>query len=103
MAPRLLIIDDEEALLFLYQLILEPEGYDIRLASSGLPQVMNIDHVLPDLIIWDYHVGRDGCQEPLWQELKADPPTSAIPLILCTADANVLRKREGSFETQQSR
>jgi CheY-like chemotaxis protein len=97
MASRLLIIDDEEPLLFLYQLILEPEGYDIHVASSGLPQVMNIDHVLPDLIILDYHVGRDGRQEPLWQQLKADSPTSAIPLILCTADANVLRKREGSL------
>jgi len=90
MAPRLLIIDDEETLLFLYQQILEPEGYDLRLVSSGSPQVMDLDRFSPDVIILDYHVGRSGQNIPLWQQLKADLRTSAIPLILCTADANAL-------------
>ena len=93
MAPRLLVIDDEETLLFLYQLILEPEGYDIRLASSGVPQVMDIDHFSPDVIILDYHIGGSGRNVPLWQQLKASPSTSAVPLILCTADANALREQ----------
>ena len=93
MAPRLLVIDDEQDLLLLYQLILEPEGYEVYVASSGLPQVMDLEHVLPDLIILDYHVGRTGRQEPLWQQLKVFPPTSALPLILCTADANALREQ----------
>ena len=95
MTPRLLVIDDEQDLLLLYQLILEPEGYDVHLASSGLPQVMNLDHVLPDLIILDYHLRSYGRNEPLLQQLKAHPPTSATPLILCTADSNVLREQEG--------
>jgi two-component system phosphate regulon response regulator PhoB len=90
MAPRLLIIDDEETLLFLYQQMLEPEGYDLRLVSSGSPQVLDIDHFPPDLIILDYHVGRSGQNIPLWQRLKADRITSATPLILCTADAIAL-------------
>lgn len=94
MAPRLLVIDDEEALLFLYKLILEPEGYDVHLASSGLPQVMDLDHFLPDLIILDYRVGSSGRNVPLWQQLKASPRTSATPLILCTADAHALYEQE---------
>ncbi|HEU5379029.1 MAG TPA: response regulator [Ktedonobacteraceae bacterium] len=97
MIPRLLIIDDEQDLLLIYQLIFEPEGYDIRLASSRLQvsQVMNIEQFCPDLIILDYHLGRNSRNEPLLQQLKADPSLSAIPLILCTADANVLREQEG--------
>lgn len=97
MIPRLLVIDDEQDLLLIYQLIFEPEGYDIRLASSGLQvsQGMIIEQFRPDLIILDYHLGRNGRNEPLLQQLKADPFMSAIPLILCTADANVLRKQEG--------
>lgn len=94
MAPRLLVIDDEQDLLLLYQLILEPEGYDIYLASSGLPQAMNLEHVLPDLIILDYHLGKPGRKEPLLQQLRSSPPTSTIPLVLCTADANALREQE---------
>lgn len=97
MIPRLLIIDDEQDLLLIYQLIFEPEGYDIRLASSRLQvsQVMNIEQFCPDLIILDYHLGRNSRNEPLLQQLKADPFMSAIPLILCTADAHVLREQEG--------
>ncbi len=95
MAPRLLVIDDEQDLLLLYQLILEPEGYEVHLAPSGLPQVMDLEHVLPDLIILDYHLGRPSRQEPLWQQLKVFPPTSALPLILCTADENALREQAG--------
>ncbi|HET8841346.1 MAG TPA: hypothetical protein VFN35_07750 [Ktedonobacteraceae bacterium] len=37
---------------------------------------------------------RYGRPEPLLQQLKAYPPTSATPLILCTADATVLWERE---------
>lgn len=94
MAPRILVIDDEPDLLLLYRLILEPEGYTVHQASSGLPQVMDIEHVLPDLLILDYHVGRSQQNVPFWQQLKADPLTSALPLLLCTADANALDEQE---------
>jgi CheY-like chemotaxis protein len=94
MTPRLLVIDDDETQLLLYRLILEREGYDVHLIASGFPQAMNLDVVLPDLMIVDYHVGRHGRNEPLWQQLKAFPPTAAIPLILCTADAHALCAQE---------
>jgi CheY-like chemotaxis protein len=54
---------------------------------------MDLEHVLPDLIILDYHLGRPSRQEPLWQQLKANSLTSALPLILCTADAIALREQ----------
>jgi len=95
MAPRLLVIKDEEVLLFLYQLILEPEVSDIQLAASGLQQVMDIDHFPLDLIISDYHLGRYGRNASLWQQPKADPLMSALPPLLCTADTNALHKQEG--------
>lgn len=94
MTPRLLVIDDEKDLLLLYQLILEPEGYDVYLAPSLLPQVIDLDLVLPDLIILDYHLGGHGRKEPLLQQLRTSPSTSAIPVILCTADTNVILEQE---------
>jgi CheY-like chemotaxis protein len=97
MAPRLLIFDDEQDVLLIDQLILEPEGYDVHLASSGFLQAMNLDHVLLDLIMRDDHVGKSGGNEPLWQQLKAFPLTSVPSLILWTADANALSEQEDAL------
>jgi CheY-like chemotaxis protein len=36
---------------------------------------------------------RTNWNASLWQQLKADPSTSATPLILCTADAYALREQ----------
>lgn len=94
MTPRLLVLDDEPDLLFLYQLILEPEGYLVHLAASGFEQVTDIEHFHPDLLILDYHVRRHGGAEPLVRQLKAYPPTAALPVILCTADAYAIADEE---------
>ena len=88
MTPRLLVLDNEPNLLYLYQLILEPEGYLVHLAPSGFEQVTDIEHFQPDLLILDYHLSyRSRGAEPFLHQLKAYPPTSALPVILCTADA----------------
>ena len=87
MTPHLLVLDDEPDRLFLYQLILEPEGHLVHLATSGFEQATDIEHFQPDLLILDYHVSRHHGAEPLVRQLKAYPPTTALPLILCTADA----------------
>jgi two-component system response regulator VicR len=87
MAPRLLVLDDEPDLLLLYQLILEPEGYLVHLATSGFEQVADIEHFQPDLLILDYRLSLRHGAESLLHQLKAYPPTAALPVILCTADA----------------
>ena len=95
MTPRLLVLDDEPDLLYLYQLILEPEGYLVHLAPSGFEQATDIEHFQPDLLILDYHLNlRHQSAEPLLRQLKAYPPTSALPVILCTADAYALSDLE---------
>ena len=99
MAPRLLVLDDEPALLFLYQLILEPEGYLVHLAASGFEQVTDIEHFQPDLLILDYHLSRHHGAEPLLHQLKAYRPTSALPMILCTADAYAIFDEEAFLRT----
>lgn len=94
MTPRLLVLDDEQDLLLLYQLILEPEGYLVHLAASGFEQVTDIEHFQPDLLILDYHVRGYHGAEPLLRQLKTYPPTAALPLILCTADAYAIANEE---------
>lgn len=95
MGSRLLVLDDERDLLLLSQLILESEGYLVHTAASGFEQVTDIEHFQPDLLILDYHVSqRRNGPAPLLRQLKAYPPTSALPVILCTADAYAIREQE---------
>lgn len=95
MAARLLVLDDKPELLYLYQLILEPEGYDVSIAASGYEQAADIEHAQPDLLILDYHVSqRRPGEAPLLQQLKAYPPTSALPVLLCTADAYAIAEQK---------
>ncbi len=99
MTRRLLILDDEPDLLYLYQLILEPEGYDVHIAASVFEQVTDIEHFQPDLLILDYHANlrRPGA-EPLWRQLKTYPPTATLPIILCTGDAYAIADQEDSLK-----
>ena len=99
MTPRLLVLDDEQDLLLLYQLILEPEGYLVHVAASGFEQVTEIEHFQPDLLILDYHVRGHHGAEPLVRQLKTYPPTAALPLILCTADAYAIAEEEDFLRT----
>jgi CheY-like chemotaxis protein len=95
MTPRLLVPDNGRDLLYLYQLILEPEGYDVHVAASGFEQVTTIEHFQPDLLNLDHHLSRRRDDaEPLLRQLKAYPPTSALPVILCTADPYAISDQE---------
>src|SRR5450631_3184353 len=100
MTPRLPVLDDEPDLLFLYQLILEPEGYLVHIATSGFEQVTDIEHFRPDLLILDYHLSRRrNSAESLLHQLKAYQPTSNLPVILCTADAYAISDEEDFLRT----
>lgn len=90
MASRLLIIEDNLALLSLYQLILEPEALNVVVTSAPFLDITEVEQVRPDLILLDYHLGAIGQKELLLHQLKTRPATAAIPLIIATADAQAL-------------
>lgn len=95
MTPHVLVLDDEQDLLYLYQLILEPEGYLVHIAASGFEQVMDIERFQPNLLILDYHLRRRRSgPESLLHQLKASPSTATLPVILCTADADAVADEE---------
>lgn len=93
MASRLLIIEDDLALLALYQLILEPESLDIVVTSSSFLDTTEVEQIHPDLILLDDHPGANGRKEPLLHRLKNCQATASIPLILATADAQAMHEQ----------
>ena len=79
----ILVVDDEEPIRAVLAAVLEDAGYRTLLASHGRHALDQIACERPDLIISDLMMpvlnGRVLCQQ-----LKANPTTQGIPIILMT-------------------
>ena len=79
-----LVVDDDERNIRLIASLLAPEGYVVRTATSGPAALALIATDPPDLVLLDVMMpGMDGYE--VVSQLKADPATAVIPVILVTA------------------
>lgn len=76
-----LIVDDDLASRELLATYLEPEGYEVVLASSGTEAIEEARRSLPDLIVTDVLMPGPGGLQTLFV-LKNTPETSEIPAIV---------------------
>lgn len=80
----ILVVDDERVIRELLQSLLEDESYRVKLAIHGAHALDVIRQERPDLIISDVMMPvLDG--KELCRQLKADPATRSIPIILMSA------------------
>ncbi len=83
---RILICDDDPAILRVLQVNLEVEGYETLLAHHGEEALEVANAEKPDLIILDIMMPRlDGYQT--CERLKADDATKDIPVVFLSAKA----------------
>jgi CheY-like chemotaxis protein len=82
---RVLIIDDEEDIRAVAAMSLETvAGWEVLLAGSGAAGIAKAHAQLPDAILLDVMMpGMDG--PSTFRELRANPRTAHIPVILLTA------------------
>ena len=81
---RVLVIDDEGRDRDLVAAILQPPGYEIRRAESGVHGLQEISAAPPDLILLDVQMpGMDGFE--VCRRLRRTPATKDIPIIMITA------------------
>jgi len=79
---KILIVDDEEHIRFLYSEELTEAGYEVITAESGYNLLEKIDHERPDLVILDIKmVDYNGLD--LLQDIRNK--FYDLPVILCTA------------------
>ncbi len=89
---RILIAEDDQAVAQLYRAYAERRGHTVLLARDGAEALVTAATELPDLILLDVAMpkldGRDVCRQ-----LKANPRTSVIPIIVVSAhgDDHALR------------
>src|SRR5436309_13241902 len=91
---KVLIVDDNASIVKVVRLLLEREGYQVEsgddagvfhLAESWQPTIILMDLRLPNLN------GIEACKE-----LKRNPITSMIPIVLLTADTGAMELVEHS-------
>jgi DNA-binding response OmpR family regulator len=92
---RIMVINDTQEILELFQLILGDEGYEVVIASFTTHEIPEIRRVKPDLLILDYAVGKEGQGWQLLQKLKMVKDTAHIPVIVCTTAMRLAKDIEG--------
>ena len=99
MKPNIVVVDDEPAIVEAMIDALEDAGITAEGCEHGAQAQWCIRRTQPDAIILDVQMPVvDGVE--LFQYLRADPKTSGIPVIFCTANAEKLRRRLPDFRAQ---
>jgi CheY-like chemotaxis protein len=84
--PVVLIVDDDPFQQELLSLMLEPEGYQVRVASSGAEALRQLCRSPADFILMDFNLpDLNGIE--VTKRLKGDPRLSAIPVIMITGNS----------------
>jgi len=100
MATRILVVNDTQELLDLFQILLEYEGYEVMLSSFPFKHIKEIEKIQPDLIILDFLFGDKQMGWQMLEVLKMQRSTASIPVIACTAALQDVREQEGYLVSQ---
>lgn len=93
MPKKILAVDDERHIVRLVEVNLQRAGYEVVTAYDGREALEKVKAETPDLVVLDVMMPyMDGFE--VLKNLKADPATADIPVIMLTAkaqDADVFR------------
>lgn len=90
----ILVVDDDEDIASFVAFNLKVHGFDVLIARDGRDALEVMQHRKPDLAVVDWMMPRmDGVE--LTQKLRADPLTSALPVIMLTARGMTVDKIAG--------
>jgi DNA-binding response OmpR family regulator len=90
-SPRVLVVEDDEAIAQVLQRSLRLEGYDVKIAGDGVTALDEANAFLPDLIILDLGLPRlDGVEVA-----KRLRQSDDVPILVLTARDAVEARVEG--------
>lgn len=84
MAPKILIVEDEDALAILLRYNLTAEGYEVEHVARGDDADLRLREATPDLVILDWMLPALSGIE-ICRRLRARPETQSLPVIMLTA------------------
>jgi DNA-binding response OmpR family regulator len=81
---RVLLVDDDPAILRLLEVNFRMEGFDVDTAGHGQEALALAAAARPDVAILDLMMpGMDGRQ--VYEALRAEPATASVPIVFLTA------------------
>jgi response regulator RpfG family c-di-GMP phosphodiesterase len=84
---KILVVDDDQKLLFILATHLRAAGFEVVLARDGAEAIDQARNQLPDLIVMDITMpGLDGIEAT--RRLRTDERTEHIPIIILTAKSS---------------
>ncbi len=87
MSKRILVLEDEEAILKMMEIVLGEQGFDV----IGINHYEPLEYLIefdPQIILLDIRLS-NGYGHILCDDLKANPITAEIPVILISGAANL--------------
>jgi DNA-binding response OmpR family regulator len=91
---RILVADNDEDILTLVAFRLERQGYEVLVARDGAEALERARQELPDLCVLDVMMPKLTGYD-VTRELRADPRTQDVPVILLTARVQEADVRSG--------
>ncbi len=79
--PSVLIIEDEPGTVEMYRIVLEVEGYRVRVAYTISTAISALEEEIPDLVLLDV-VMRDSSGLDLCRKIREDPELAHIPVVI---------------------
>ena len=86
----ILIVDDDYDFLEINRFILEGAGYDVITATNPVEAQQRIAAQVPDLVITDLMMTSVNAGFAFSAQLKADPRTAGVPIIISTSVSSQL-------------
>ena len=99
MAPRILIVDDEDDFIELVRFRLAAQGYEFLVATDGVQALTQARQARPDLILLDILLpDLDGLS--VCEILRRQPSTRKIPVIFMSALSGDITRRTACTHAQ---
>ncbi|RZA01827.1 MAG: response regulator [Sphingobacteriaceae bacterium] len=91
MAKKILVIEDDKDIRDTLVYVLEEQGYEV-ISSEEAKILKSLDKIKPDLILLDNWLTEwksDANGQQISKQLKSNPATSHIPIVIISAVSNI--------------
>lgn len=89
MSKKIMIVDDEEDILFTVGKMLELDGYEVIRCTNGKECLNELEEELPDLVLLDIMMPEINGWD-LAAKIKENPDWKQIPIIFLTAKGDTM-------------
>lgn len=103
MSALIMVFDDTQEVLSLFERILTGEGYRVNLQfhTQGEVELDLVKQFKPDLLIIDLLYPQRQIGWILIQKVRTDPQTVSLPIILCTAKSELVQQLAPQLREKQ--